>query len=941
MEKKLDPTYLRYIYDGLIKGIVHTENASELPEGLIGLYEEAFEEHLPVLQRQQLLKRFALFALLKKEVSTAFVAEVLEETEIEISEFILNYASWFNSPEPGKFQLYHERLKVYILLKYSENEIQTIHEKLISRLENSIEEQQADEFERYALEYLSEHLTVEAFGDETKGKKLLDFTKNETLWDRQIRISNKFEWSRKGLHQAALWTSKHDQEENIDCYLDLVQLHNKEQNDAENIVRLVANNEIDLALERITAFGGPSKEEKERQFILFMLCLMELTLLESKTQPWRKEAIEKLLKHLEEEIPVDYSLVNWGEFFSSYLMFLIVCQIWRNQIEFSILYKLTNFWDKEWIDYKGPFTVEQKYVLKIGSEIAIGNSNPYIISESEIYYGLKDFQKIKNEEDLKEFINEKNQKLISNLKYKNSLNFNQSKIIFDNLILKYEIEIILKFKKINFDTNNNDLVLLLLYNADEEYLFKIIDFLVSDFFKNKINSYSIHKLNFLLNCINDFLGLNHLNSSIYFLENIQNWILGLNDFDSHFKITGFHHISQGYSKLNLNKKAIHVLDQALRLYKQEYIYQITNKRNFLLIDILTSLFTFGEKLRTLKDLDNILNIIKKDFWTYKDSLIYLSIKFSEIGELNKSFEIIEKYFLDKNEFNKAYYKLAEFLIKINKLDTAIQLSDKIINNKLKNDLLLIISNKHIESGSLIQAKEIASKINLFKQKVEAYTLVNLYLLKNNFKKESEICFSDTFEIIDSIKDFTLKTEVVWKFIYCLINESFFEISKFIYDKYNLNCKDRYMSICFNKKVELKYYDDCFNMLFYNSNYLEQNHFKLSTFNIKELGYKAYLNRGLNFLLDSLKSLSPKISRDLLIGIIEANIKNKHSNQEIENLLYLIYDDKQLLILLVQKFAIHSIFFTPNYPQEKLQKFNRVLDLQWAIDLKNELDQLPN
>ncbi len=57
--QNLDPTYLRYIYDNLIKGSVHPENESELPEGLIGLYEEAFEEHLPVLQRQQLLQRFA------------------------------------------------------------------------------------------------------------------------------------------------------------------------------------------------------------------------------------------------------------------------------------------------------------------------------------------------------------------------------------------------------------------------------------------------------------------------------------------------------------------------------------------------------------------------------------------------------------------------------------------------------------------------------------------------------------------------------------------------------------------------------------------------------------------------------------------------------------------------------------------------------------------
>ena len=89
----LDPTYLRYIYDNLIKGSVHPDNASELPDGLIGLYEEAFEEHLPLQQRQKLLKRFAIWALLMKEVSAAFVAEVLGETVEDIQEFISNYSS--------------------------------------------------------------------------------------------------------------------------------------------------------------------------------------------------------------------------------------------------------------------------------------------------------------------------------------------------------------------------------------------------------------------------------------------------------------------------------------------------------------------------------------------------------------------------------------------------------------------------------------------------------------------------------------------------------------------------------------------------------------------------------------------------------------------------------------------------------------------------------
>jgi hypothetical protein len=127
----LEPSYLRYIHDGLVNGSIHPENSAELPEGLIGMYEEAFGEWTSILERQKLLQRFAIWALLKKEVSAAFVAEVLEESEDEIQQFISTYSAWFNSPESGKYQLYHERLKVYLLQKLSEEELEKLLNKII------------------------------------------------------------------------------------------------------------------------------------------------------------------------------------------------------------------------------------------------------------------------------------------------------------------------------------------------------------------------------------------------------------------------------------------------------------------------------------------------------------------------------------------------------------------------------------------------------------------------------------------------------------------------------------------------------------------------------------------------------------------------------------------------------------------------------------------
>jgi hypothetical protein len=71
----LEPTYLRYIYDGRVKGSIHPENTAELPKGLIGMNEEAFDE--------------------------PFVAEA----EAVIQEFISTDSARFNSSESGKYQL--------------------------------------------------------------------------------------------------------------------------------------------------------------------------------------------------------------------------------------------------------------------------------------------------------------------------------------------------------------------------------------------------------------------------------------------------------------------------------------------------------------------------------------------------------------------------------------------------------------------------------------------------------------------------------------------------------------------------------------------------------------------------------------------------------------------------------------------------------------------
>jgi hypothetical protein len=365
MQKQIEPTYLRYIYDSLSLNTIHKDNISALPEGLIGMYEEAFSNEQDVSSRERFLNFFSAWSLLKKEVSTSLMADLLDWEEWEVIDFISVYTKWFNSPSSGKYLLYHERLRVFFLQKISSHRFNQTNQTIISKCQLALEQRNGDEWEVYALEHLPSHLIIPAMQSETDGVVFKKLVYDTSFWNRQIEISKGYDWSKRMLNQSMTWAAKQNTDELIECALNKIDLHHMEQNDAPRIVELVAQNDIETALQRIESFGGNDKEGLQRKFILYMLCLMELTLLDSKDKPFRRDAIEKILKHFDEKMPVDHSVLNWDDFFSSYLMFLMACEWEVMQIDFLIVYKRTFSWenDDEWINLKGPFANLQWNVL--------------------------------------------------------------------------------------------------------------------------------------------------------------------------------------------------------------------------------------------------------------------------------------------------------------------------------------------------------------------------------------------------------------------------------------------------------------------------------------------------------------------------------------------------------------------------------------------------
>jgi hypothetical protein len=366
MMPQLEPTYLRYIYDGLIKGSIHPENAAELPEGLIGLYEEAFDERTSVLERQKLLHRFAIWALLKKEVSEDFVAEVLQQPVEEIHDFISTYSAWFNSPESGKYQLYHERLKVYLLQKSTKKEIEILNQSIISLLNKSLQNEQNDEIEMYALQFLSDHLLVSATISNVEANVgVVKLALNKDFLDRQLYLSMGYSWSKSCIRNAiSFLTYKNEFQLNnegnllVELGLILVDQFYQEQNDGPNIVRLISMGNPEIAFQRIDAFGGESEQDQQRQFVLFVLCLIEM-LYTAETKV-NSEDVKQLCAKLNNQVTIEW---HNEQLIPHALIFEIACKLEQMGIDQSNLTCKIRKWDFNWISTYPQFNSNSFSVL--------------------------------------------------------------------------------------------------------------------------------------------------------------------------------------------------------------------------------------------------------------------------------------------------------------------------------------------------------------------------------------------------------------------------------------------------------------------------------------------------------------------------------------------------------------------------------------------------
>ena len=157
---KIEPTYLRYLYDQLEEGLINSQNDSSLPNGFAEVFEEEFLANMSVIKRISIINNFGIWALLKEPVSIEFYSKISGLEHSDVIFFIDKYSKWFVSTNNNKFSLYHDRLKIFFLQKLGDNELKFLNTQIISFLQENIDLNFENETTLYSINHLGNHLST-------------------------------------------------------------------------------------------------------------------------------------------------------------------------------------------------------------------------------------------------------------------------------------------------------------------------------------------------------------------------------------------------------------------------------------------------------------------------------------------------------------------------------------------------------------------------------------------------------------------------------------------------------------------------------------------------------------------------------------------------------------------------------------------------------------
>jgi hypothetical protein len=394
-----NPLYLKLLCDAIENGSIALNDIQALPEKIDEYYKAILARYAAdTLDGDALLAGLFTFAAARDYLTLAhikFINKLGDSTVLRIGSTLKEVL--YENPLTETvldYQLFHESFREY-LVKEKAREVSDAAERIIDFC-STWQSHEGNWELRYCLQHYAAHATVSS--RKARSSELLMLLENTEYIETQKKVLQHFDATKELFQLCLLKASElklYDRQ--LEAALCLIDLKYEEANDAPKVIALVASgnpDDLELALKRIESFGGADIEGVRRRFILYMLCLMELTLLGSKDAPFRKDTIDKLLKHLDEQIPVDNSIINWSMFFPSYTMFLMACECAKLELDYLILFKRTEDLDNEWVKQLGPYTDLQFDVLLQSCQIIPEGYSTFVvlkeISKEQVKQGMID-----------------------------------------------------------------------------------------------------------------------------------------------------------------------------------------------------------------------------------------------------------------------------------------------------------------------------------------------------------------------------------------------------------------------------------------------------------------------------------------------------------------------------------------------------------------------
>ena len=329
--RNLEPTYLRYVYDGLNKGSLNSENSAALPLGFIGLYEQEFTQKTPASEREKVLNQLVLWALFKGPVSVNLAAAVLELGEKKMKDLVDIYSSWFNSPESGKYQLYHERLRVYLFQKLKSEEIKLLNEKIITEVKKALKRKTANDLQLYGLQFLGYHQLIEI----ALNKSFEDFIKtclDNKFIDRQIDVSNAFDWTKEPMKEALkLAAFNEDKNTVFELSKSLVNLNTKEKEGLGEIQNLLDDGKDELVITRLNSILDGTKENYTTSYAFQILSIAYL--MDTHSSNDIEKRVGLFIDNIENNIPDDPKIVDQFLLIPEHITIKLIIELYKAGLE--------------------------------------------------------------------------------------------------------------------------------------------------------------------------------------------------------------------------------------------------------------------------------------------------------------------------------------------------------------------------------------------------------------------------------------------------------------------------------------------------------------------------------------------------------------------------------------------------------------------------------